>query len=338
MSKTYLSANMTRVPWLDAARGFTIILVVMMHSTFGVTAILPGDNFMKAIVDFAQPFRIPAFFFLSGLLLPRSINKPWRLYLDSRVLHFVYFYMLWLTIQFAFKAPYFATEFGWKETVALYFVSYVQPFGTLWFIYLLPIFFIITRALRNFSPYLILPFLAALEILPFITGSIIIDEFCSRFIYFYTGYVFASFIFEFVHRLKDQKLLVGVFLLLWLLANALCVVMGFSTLPFMSLYLGFLGTLSLIMLASFLSQSLWSSPFEFCGRNSLVIYLAFFFPMAAMRTLLMKTGLTENAGVVSLIVTIFAVTIPLLLDAATRKFGKGRFLFKRPHWARLKTV
>ncbi len=44
-------------------------------------------------------------------------------------------------------------------------------------------------------------------------------------------------------------------------------------------------------------------PLRYCGRNSIVIYLAFFLPMALSRTLLLKTGWIADIGVVSLLVT-----------------------------------
>ncbi|MES2907191.1 MAG: acyltransferase family protein, partial [Pseudomonadota bacterium] len=138
---------MTRIDWIDTAKGFTIILVVMMHATLGVAMMMPQPNFMIAFVDFAQPFRIPAFFMMSGLLLARAVDRPWRTYLDSKVVHFIYFYALWLTIQFAFKAYGLSEKIGWHETLEAYVVSYIQPFGTLWFIYLLPVFFVATKLL-----------------------------------------------------------------------------------------------------------------------------------------------------------------------------------------------
>ena len=74
------------------------------------------------------------------------IDRDWRTYLDRKVVHFAYFYVLWVTIQFGFKAPGFAAEHGWSHVGLLYLESFIEPFGTLWFIYLLPIFFVVTKA------------------------------------------------------------------------------------------------------------------------------------------------------------------------------------------------
>ena len=53
---------------------------------------------------------MPDFFMISGLFLAQVIDRDWRTYLDRKVVHFAYFYLLWMTIQFVFKAPGIAAE------------------------------------------------------------------------------------------------------------------------------------------------------------------------------------------------------------------------------------
>ena len=74
----------------------------------------------------------------------------------------------------------------------LYLESFIEPFGTLWFIYLLPIFFVVTKLTRRVPPLAIWPVAAALEMAHVATGWTVIDEFCARFVYFYSGYLFAD--------------------------------------------------------------------------------------------------------------------------------------------------
>ena len=107
-----MTANGTsdRVDWVDYAKGICIVMVVMMHSVLGVEAAAGQTGFMHAAVMFAKPFRMPDFFLISGLFLSVVIDRDWRTYLDRKVVHFAYFYLLWVTIQFGFKAPGFATE------------------------------------------------------------------------------------------------------------------------------------------------------------------------------------------------------------------------------------
>src|SRR4030081_3789643 len=93
-----------RIDWVDYAKGICIVMVVMMHSVLGVEHEAGRTGFMHALGAFAKPVLI------SGLFLSLVIDRDWRTYLDRKVVHFFYFYVLWVTIQFAFKAPAFAAE------------------------------------------------------------------------------------------------------------------------------------------------------------------------------------------------------------------------------------
>ena len=139
------TGNSARIDWVDYAKGICIVMVVMMHSVLGVEAAAGESGFMHALVAFAKPFRMPDFFLISGLFLSVVIDRDWRTYLDRKVVHFAYFYLLWVTIQFGFKASSFAAESGWAHVGVLYLESFIEPFGTLWFIYLLPVFFVVTK-------------------------------------------------------------------------------------------------------------------------------------------------------------------------------------------------
>ena len=196
-----------RVDWVDYAKGFCIIMVVMMHSTLGVEAAAGQTSWMGDLVAFAKPFRMPDFFLISGLFLARVIDRDWRTYLDRKVVHFAYFYVLWVTIQFAFKAPGLAAEHGALGVARLYAEAFIEPFGTLWFIYLLPIFFVVTKLTRGVPVLVIWTVLAALEIAHVHTGWTVIDEFCARFVYFYTGYILADRIFQIAATVQARPML-----------------------------------------------------------------------------------------------------------------------------------
>src|SRR4051794_34074722 len=172
-----------RIDWVDYAKGFCIVFVVMMHSTLGVENAVGQEGWLHTVVAFAKPFRMPDFFLISGLFLAQVIDRDWRTYLDRKVVHFVYFYLLWTAIQFAVKAPVFVQEYGPLSTIWFYLQSFVEPFGTLWFIYLLPIFFVVTKLAHTLRipPVLIWCAAAGLEIAHIHTGATVIDEFASRF-------------------------------------------------------------------------------------------------------------------------------------------------------------
>jgi uncharacterized membrane protein YcfT len=318
-----------RVDWVDYAKGICIIMVVMMHSVLGVEKAADQTGFMHLFVMFAKPFRMPDFFLISGLFLSVVIDRDWRTYLDRKVVHFAYFYVLWVTIQFGFKAPSLAAETSWSHVGFLYLESFIEPFGTLWFIYLLPIFFVVTKLTRQIPPLAILALAAGLEMAHVSTGWTVIDEFCARFVYFYSGYLFASHVFTLSDRARARPALALIGLALWGLINGGLVVSGFSEWPLVSLALGLAGAGAIIVMGTLLAREQWLNFLRYCGEHSIVIYLAFFLPMAITRTLLLRTGLMPDIGLISLLVTIAGVAGALAIWRAALALH-ANFLFERP--------
>jgi uncharacterized membrane protein YcfT len=318
-----------RVDWVDYAKGFCIVMVVMMHSTLGVEAAAGRDGWLHPVVAFALPFRMPDFFMISGLFLANVIDRPWRQYLDRKVVHFAYFYLLWMTIQFAFKAPAMAAESGVGDVVRLYLLSLIDPFGTLWFIYLLPLFFVFIKLTRRIPVPLLWLFGAALEIAHVNTGWMVPDEFAARFVYCYTGYAMAKPIFALTARAQEQPLLALAGLLVWGLVNGTLVHLGYEKLPFISLVLALAGAAAVVTVSSLMAQSDLFKPLRYCGRNSIAIYLAFFLPMAATRMALLKIGVLADVGAMSVIITADGVVGALALFWAVRGTW-ANFLFERP--------
>jgi len=324
-----MNAATQRIDWVDYAKGICIILVVMMHSTLGAEAAFDKTGFMHQVVAFAKPFRMPDFFLISGLFLARVIDRDWRTYLDRKLVHFAYFYVIWVTIQFLFKAPGMAAQTGWESAGAAYLLAFIEPFGTLWFIYLLPIFFIVTKATRAVPWPVIWIIGALLESSRIHTGWTVIDEFASRFVYFYSGYIFANFVFTFAARVQNHPVSALFGLGAWAIANSLLVAYGISETIGISLILGYAGALAIVATGALLARMHWLDALRFCGEHSLVIYLAFFLPMAITRTVFLKFGNALDVGTIALIVTVAGVTGALAMWFVTRKAG-AHFLFKRP--------
>ncbi|MBI5260908.1 MAG: acyltransferase family protein [Bradyrhizobium sp.] len=327
--RTTPSSTRARIDWVDYAKGICIVMVVMMHSVLGVEAAAGQTGFMHGLVAFAKPFRMPDFFLISGLFLPLVIDRDWRTYLDRKVVHFAYFYVLWVTIQFGFKAPAFAAETSWREVGLLYLESFIEPFGTLWFIYLLPIFFVVTKLTCRVPSLAVWIVAAALETAHILTGWTVIDEFCARFVYFYSGYVLAGHVFALSERARARPMLALAGLFCWALINGGLVATGNSEWPIVSLLLGLSGACAIVTIGTLLAQARWLNFLRLCGEHSIVIYLAFFLPMAVTRTLLLRSGLIPDIGTISLIVTIFGIAGALVIWQAALRL-RANFLFERP--------
>lgn len=348
-ARDYIHIESGRVAWVDYLKGFCILLVVMLHSVIGVEKAAGSDGWMHVLVEISQPMRMPAFFLASGLFFMRGVDKPLRQFADGKILHFAYFYVLWLTIQFLFKAPAMVAEAGPAAPLVNYMLAFVQPFGTLWFIYILPVFFIATRLLRPVPVPLVLGIAILLQILPIHTGAVLIDEFASYFVWFFAGYAFAPVIFALADYARRNSLQAIATIVAIVAITALATLteipvafgpagtglVAVSMLPMVSLVLGLGGVVVLVSASALLASHRWAGFIRWCGSHSIVIYLAFFLPMAVTRVVLLKLGIIPDIGTVSLLVWIAAIAGPLILFWLVETTGYGRFLFERPQWARL---
>lgn len=330
-----MPTSQSRISWVDYSKGICIILVVLMHSTLGVEKAAGGLSWLHDFINWAKPFRMPDFFLISGLFLASRINRPWREYLDSKVLHFAYFYALWMTIQFATKGYGLYQANGLEGVLKDYALGFVEPFGTLWFIYMLAVFFVVVKATRLVPPFYVFLAGALLEIAPIETGYALVDEFSSRFVYFFVGYWLARHVFKFAEGVNFKSvpaIVSGLFI--WAVVNTAMVRTGLSQAPGFGLALGFVGAAAVISIGVLLSKTRLAAPVRYFGENSIVIYLAFFLFMAATRSVLLKYPVVTDLGSVALLTTAAGVVGPILLFWVTRQ-TKLSLLFRRPSWARL---
>jgi uncharacterized membrane protein YcfT len=317
----------SRIDWVDYAKGICIILVVMMHCVLGVEEAVGHKNFMNHIVEFARPFRMPDFFLLSGLFLGNVINRDWRLFLDRKVVHFAYFYVLWLTVQASYKfTPLIITD-GPLVALQTYLWGFLVPFSTLWFIYILPLFFITCKLLKNIPGWIVLLAAAALETGQLYTGWNVADEFAARFVYFVIGWLGAPYIFAFAAWVRGHTSLSAFLIIVWAVTNAVAVHIDIAILPIISIALGLAGTAALISCGVLMSRGHWFDWLRYMGQHSIVIYLSAVIPMAIMRIILLRLGV--ESSITALLVTIIASGSPILVYWMIRNTPL-KFFYERP--------
>jgi uncharacterized membrane protein YcfT len=342
-----MSGNANRLDWVDTAKGLSIILVVMMHSAYGVGDDTGHIGYLNYIIAWATPFRMPEFFLISGLFLSQVIARPWGHYADRRIVHYFYFYALWAVLQIAFKVGLGAGDVG--SAVASIGLAVVEPYGVLWFIYMLAVLSFAAKILYMFKVphWAALAGAAALQIAPVATGIHILDYLAEFFVYFYAGYALAPQLFRIVARAQRHAAVAIAGLLAFAVINGLLVFaggselhpvgmqMGYAALPGLHLLLAFAGALAVCITAALLAMLPVMNWLRWLGAHSIVVYLSFAIPMAASRVLLLKLGVIENGNVLGTIVFLTALIAPLILYWLIQKTGFGKFLFERPAWAHL---
>lgn len=329
-----LSKRFNRIEWADYAKGICIVLVVMLYAVGHVDHVAGHGGWLDPVVAFARPFRMPDFFLVSGVLLTLSIHRDWHTFLDRKVVHFAYFYVLWLTILLAFESRWIAPEAGWSGVGALYLKSFVHPYGTLWFIYVLPIFFVVTKTFHRAPPVLVWLCAAALQVAEFDTGIKIFDRFAKYYVFFYTGYLLAPYVLRFARAASARPMRAFVFLALWGVLEAYVVFEDYALLPGISLALGFTGAAAVIGVSALMAKTRVFAPIAYCGSNSIVLYLAFAIPLAIASKLVFSSGWLQDVGSIAALVTLAAIAALLLLHRLVRDTAL-RFLFERPARFRL---
>ena len=341
-----MAGSGSRLEWVDMAKGLSIFLVVMMYAASSVGEDTGGIGVLHWAIAFATPFRMPEFFLISGLFLSQVIDRPWRAYADRRIVHYLYFYVLWALIHIIFKVGLLATDpVGAVEQIAW---AVIQPYGVLWFIYMLAVVGTVTKLLhdRRVPKWAVFGIAAVLQMLPVHTGSYLIDQFAEYFVFFYAGYVLAPLLFGLAQWAVGHTALALLGLAIWAILNAALVfspgfamhpihpVMGYAGLPGLHLLLALVGTAALCVIAALLTHLPFMDWLRWMGSKSLIIYVAFVLPMGISRMLLIKLGFDEPT-VLSLAIMAISIISPLVLYWLVLRTGFGGFLFERPAWAHL---
>ncbi|HEX7776009.1 MAG TPA: acyltransferase family protein [Parvibaculum sp.] len=329
-----MAAAKQRVNWIDAVKGLTITLVVMKHTTYGDAVALHSTPYLfNLLCEFTIPFRMPLFFLVAGLFADKALRGDSRDFIDKKILHFAYFYLLWSVIQVGIKVllPHEgAWAVSWKDLALIP----LEPFGLLWFIYALAVFFVLMRMARDLPKSVMLGVALALYFTRLDTGWTMPDEFAHRFVFFVSGVYAAPYVFRLASwAIADARR--GIAAGIGLLAGVgVAVFTGLADLRAVELAIGFMGAAGTIMIVAVLASRGWAKPLAYIGSRSLYVFLAFFLPMAATRIALIRLGL-ENGDLVTLIALAMAVGMPLLAFRLTEGTPLA-FLFTRPQAFRLK--
>lgn len=336
-----------RVAWADLAKGWSIVLVVIMHSTLGVGDDMGGTGWLHQVVAWAKPFRMPDFFLVAGLFAASALKQPLRRFLDKRLVHFVYFYVLWAVLAIVAKG---VVEHGLdgREIGGELLRSLYDPYSSLWFIYTLPVMFLIVRALRDLPALPVLAAASALHVLAAayadggryalsanLTGSFALDSLALFLVFFLAGHYGRDRLLALAQGASENPGLAAAGLVLWAAFNTAGVWTGVSDLPGGTLLFGLAGALAVVVASALMAKLPAMGWLAAIGRKSLVIYVSFAIPMAATRLVLIKTGVVSDIGWVSALTALTALLLPLLLERLVRATPLS-FLYSRPQWARLR--
>lgn len=162
---------MKRTAWVDAAKGISILLVVLIHATDWLGyAGLDAPSWLQTTNRAVRDLRMPTFFAMAGLFSGKWIVARWRDLAAHKLATLVWVFLLWQVTMVAYKTLGGAVlpeqqDAGLVAQVARALASPVRPNAELWFLWALVVFLIVARCTQRLSPRTVVAAAAALSII-----------------------------------------------------------------------------------------------------------------------------------------------------------------------------
>lgn len=338
VAATAQAARTGRIDWVDYSKGICMILVVMMHTVINYEFLAGSEGWLRPVVDFAQPFRMPDFFLIAGLFLHRSINSDAVSYYDRKVVHFAYFYTLWLIILLPLKelGLFVSDPVGFGQA---FLVAFIEPVNALWFLHMLAIFYVVTRLARQMPVWAMLIIGLAMNTV-YQAGFVesdwsVINRFMDRFIYFYVGYAGAGLIFKGADFVRPYTKAMIIGLLIWGVTNWYFAELDLHHVPLIAPIFGLIGAMAVCVLGVLMAKHNVGNAIRYVGQNSIVVYLTFYIPMKITEKVIDRIGdPLGSVGLSTAIILIVAIASPLIFERMIRNTPLN-FLYVRPEPVRL---
>jgi uncharacterized membrane protein YcfT len=220
-------------------------------------------------------------------------------------------------------------ESGGAALVELAYSLY-KPVAMLWFILMLPIYFVTARLLKGVPDALVLAVAAAMMVFPLHTGIYPLDWFGEYFVFFFAGHVMAERFFSLADWARAEPRKAVMAIVVWAAGNAVLVKLKLNDHLAVSLILGFIGISALVMLSSLISRYPAAQWLNYLGRNSIVIYLGFYLPLLLITAHVGSWTMSVHAK--ASILLLGSVLAALGLHQLAHRAGL-HFLYQRPAWA-----
>lgn len=321
-----------RVNWVDFGKGFSIILVVLHHAMIEEPGTPFSSDIFQSVDEFFLFMRMPLFFLMAGIFAARSLYEPWPDFINKKLLHFFYLFVLWSVLLYVITValPYFAWDEPTDRLKSIFRIFYSPPL-TLWFIYALMWMFLLTRLLRRIPLWLLTSTAFGVALL-FLDPNILPNKsFPQKLIrlypFFLLGYLLSPYLQALPRYLRPWHLIaVAVY---GLLAWALLRVWGLESTPLV-ITCQLLGAAAGIVIAEMMSRSRFFGFVKTVGIYSLAVYVMHRLVVFALEQLADFVAF-QNVEINVIISWVLASVIPILCAKWVEARGiKG--IFDRPDW------
>jgi fucose 4-O-acetylase-like acetyltransferase len=209
-----------RIPWIDAARGICIILVVIGHAINGVwsAGLTASEGILYNIYYFIYTFHMPAFFVLSGMLAWPSVNKNAQRFFYNIIKSIAYPYFLYGAIQLlimnifsnALNSPLPFDPFEFRKLL----IGSPSQFWFLKTLFFIHIMYLISKKYTNAYWFLLIciTLRGCVELFPLPADLVGLSDFA---IFYALGVLFSDDSIDWPSRCRFPLIWIGVFGFLW---------------------------------------------------------------------------------------------------------------------------
>ena len=346
--------NRSRYPWIDYARGITILLVVYRHVFEGLGNVGEGSGSfagLKYFNIFFFSFRMPLFFIVSGIFVGSSlVRKGIGDYIGNRFQTIFYPLMVWGSIQISMQLLFAGYANANREPMD-YLHLIIEPRKIEQFWYLNALFFVsVLYALvhwygkvKSWQQLVLGAVLYAIggycHVHNIHIGFLI--DVCFFYLFFAVGHVFS----DMVLNTKNHKVLSSwkttlVALPVFVLIQHFFTVLNLEhkddyyvqyKLPAVFALVALVGG-AFVIQVSFLLQKLNMMRFlRVIGYHSLYIYVMHLMITAATRAVMLKLFHVQNIPVIMVVSVTVGVILPIILYNIAERMGAWwLFSLKKP--------
>lgn len=304
------SGQRKEVLWINTLKGACILLVVLHHTI--ITTFIPSMAHLSAgslpaklwvgFNTYISPLRMPAFFFVSGLLAASAISKKaWSEVFSKKFSNIVYLYILWGVIQWV-SISHISGFLGEKLSGAknaayadspLEFVKLLAfSMTSLWYLYALAGYFLVAKLFHKQRVALLmlavaLNYAAQFSLIPGWGPASV----AQNFVFFLTGAFFSQSLIQLSEFNRRSALILAAIALVGVAHHALGL--------YKNLFYCLLAIVAAIMFCRALNARFNMHWLNWIGRNTLQIYVLhrIFIELLGLSllTLAVSWGLFDNA-------------------------------------------
>lgn len=323
-----------RIDWVDAAKGMSILLVVLHHAVILMEphGLVPGP--VSALNMALASLRMPLFFLASGLFAWAPLSAPWRTLLHKRVAFFLYLFGLWTVLQSLVfwvlprdvlppDAPATWADVAWEA---------LAPGPAMWFLYALAVFSVLGKLVRRTPAWLQL---GVSGVLCAVVGSGLLTfdsfawTFMARYLFFFLLGVHARSLVEALAERSGLLMVVGTAVACGGLAGA-SVVLDVRDVIGVAFLLNVVAVTFGVVLAAYLARFRAFRPLITLGANTLPVYLTNVLVVAGIVALMRGLPIPQAAGWVTPVVLAFAVVAITLAATYGLRWIGAYWLFELP--------